>query len=147
MTDRLTRLRALETVLRTQVRAGITMLDKGWRRETLRLFELLDLERRAFQGDLAAARRGYPEVPPMVHVAHNLAEMSGGRVETMGYDVYSWSPCKAGEGVPSSQVHVHFAIRPGMTIVLRLKSARALDEIVAVLLQHRADVWGKGAQG
>ena len=59
-----------------------------------------------------------------------------------GYDVYSWSHGKAGEGVPSTQVHLALPVVDDVKVILRLKSARALDELVGVLLQHRKDVWG-----
>lgn len=59
----------------------------------------------------------------------------------VGYDVYSWSPGKSGEGVPATQVHLVLPVVDEVSVVLRLKSARALDELVAVLLQHRKDVW------
>jgi hypothetical protein len=63
-----------------------------------------------------------------------------------GYHVYSWSPGKVGENMPSTEVHLAIPVMIGgarVEIMMRLKSARALDELVAVLLQHRADVWGK----
>jgi len=59
-----------------------------------------------------------------------------------GYDVYSWSPEPAGTGAKCTQVHLALPPVERVRFVLRLKSARALDELVAVLLQHRADVWG-----
>jgi hypothetical protein len=81
----------------------------------------------------------------MEPVNHNLDEM-GRRIIAApgdGYDVYSWSPGKAGEGVAATQVHLVLPVMiDGASVVLRLKSPRALDELVAVLLQHRKDVWG-----
>lgn len=61
-----------------------------------------------------------------------------------GYDVFSWSPGKADEKVASTQVHLVLPVVPGVRVALRLKSTRALDELVGVLLQHRRDVWGDG---
>jgi hypothetical protein len=71
----------------------------------------------------------------------NLADMivvDGGE----RYEVCSWRDGPAGSDVPTTQVHL--LLRVGtIQVVLRLKSARALDELVGVLLQHRQDVWGK----
>jgi hypothetical protein len=58
-----------------------------------------------------------------------------------GYHVVSWSPGRVGEGVPCTEVHLLIDV-PGLTFGLRMKSARALDELVEVLLRHRRDVWG-----
>lgn len=66
-------------------------------------------------------------------------------IECDGYDVYSWSPGKAGENVPATQVHlfVRAKLDDTMTIglALRFKTARAIDEMIDVLKHHRADVW------
>lgn len=63
-------------------------------------------------------------------------------VKDHGYQVISWSPGKAGEGVPSTQVHLLLQLPiHGAKAVLRLKSARALDELIGVLLNHRKVVW------
>ncbi len=83
------------------------------------------------------------KVPPMVHLDRDVTEM-GRRIIAApgdGYDVYSWSPGVAGAGVPATQVHLVLPAGDA-SVMLRLKSARALDELVAVLLQHRKDVWG-----
>ncbi len=82
-------------------------------------------------------------IPPMVAVDRNVADANTITVAAPdGYSVYSWSPGAAGEGVPSTQVHLVLPVSDGVKFVLRLKSARALDELVGVLLQHRKDVWG-----
>jgi hypothetical protein len=78
-------------------------------------------------------------VPPMKPVDRNVADLPPAPA-TAGYNVYSWSPGKAGEGVPSTQVHLVLPIPDG-SVTMRLKSARAVDEMIAVLLQHRNDVW------
>ena len=79
-------------------------------------------------------------IPPMVAVDRNVSDTIV--VPGDGYNVYSWSPGAAGEKVPSTQVHLEVPVADGVKFVLRLKSARALDELVGVLLQHRKDVWG-----
>ena len=79
-------------------------------------------------------------VPPIRPVNKNLAEMPTTALAS-GYDVFSWSPGKAGEGVPCTHVHLVLPISDAMSVTMRLKSPRALDELVAVLLQHRDDVW------
>ncbi len=61
-----------------------------------------------------------------------------------GYEVCSWRPGPPRSG-PPTQVHLIMALPvPGAKMVLRLKSARALDEFVGVLLNHRKEVWGGG---
>lgn len=86
-------------------------------------------------------------VPPMKVLDQNLADQKHMFVlsKDEGYDVYSWSPGAAGAGVPATQVHLVLGVpvAPGLRVILRLKSARALDELVGVLLQHRKDVWGE----
>lgn len=57
-----------------------------------------------------------------------------------GYEVCSWRPGPAGSG-PAEQVHVLLSMAPGMKAILRLKSARALDELIGVLLEYRNEVW------
>jgi len=99
-----------------------------------------------------AARRGIPraggkgraatkkqEVPPMEAVETNVSAMRV--VLCRGYDVYSWRDGPANSGVPCTQVHLMLDVDK-FKIALRLKSARALDELVGALLQHRQDVWG-----
>jgi len=84
-------------------------------------------------------------VPEMTPLDENLDERAIAVVLSDGYHVYSWSPGRAGEGVPSTQVHLALPFKVAgveASVTLRMKSARALDELVAVLLQHRKDVWG-----
>ncbi len=67
----------------------------------------------------------YYEAPPEVHV-------------------YSWSPAPAGTpGAKATQVHLHVGTPPGNVFVVRLKSARATNELIAALIDQRAHVWGK----
>lgn len=90
------------------------------------------------------------KIPPMRSVDRNVGDVASDEPIIAGgtaYDVYSWSPGKAGEGVPSTEVHLVLKPVPGVILALRLKSARALDELVGVLLQHRADVWPQSPTG
>lgn len=81
------------------------------------------------------------KVPPMRAVDRNVRELP--IVDGGVYDVYSWSEGDAGAGVPPCQVHLVVPVAHGVKVALRMKSARALDELVAVLLAHRKDVWGR----
>jgi hypothetical protein len=56
------------------------------------------------------------------------------------YEVCDWRPGPPGSG-PTTEVHVLIPLAPGMKAVMRFKSARALDELVGVLLEYRHRVW------
>ncbi len=62
-----------------------------------------------------------------------------------GYEVCGWRPGPPRSG-PATQVHLLMSLplddRQPIKLVLRLKSARALDELVGILLDHRKEVWG-----
>ena len=60
-----------------------------------------------------------------------------------GYEVCSWRPGPPESG-PVTQVHLLMDIAPGVKTVLRMKSARALDELVGLLIQYRNEVWPGG---
>lgn len=82
-------------------------------------------------------------LPPSERIDRNLDDPSERPfVPFEGYCVVDWSPGRAGEDVPSTEVHLLIPV-PGLQFGLRLKSARALDELVGVLLEHRKNVWGK----
>jgi hypothetical protein len=84
-------------------------------------------------------------VPPMRPIAKNLTQLPVAIEGGGGYDIYSWSPGTAEERVPSTEVHLSLPFKiDGIEArtVLRLKSSRALDELIGALLQHRRDVWG-----
>ena len=66
-------------------------------------------------------------------------------VTDSGYEICSWRPGPPNSG-PPEQVHLLFQVAPGAKMVLRLKSKRALDELVGLLLQYRNDVWGDAKQ-
>lgn len=66
------------------------------------------------------------------------------------YSIYEWTPERDGKGKPT-QVHLVIPVAlstPGkpdirLEVAMRIKSPRALDELVGVLLRHRQGVWGK----
>lgn len=87
-------------------------------------------------------------IPPMTPTNQDMRELAMPLVAD-GYHVYSYSPRPAAEKAPATEVHLSmpFSIRDEegaieVRAVLRLKSTRALDELIGVLLQHRRDVWG-----
>jgi hypothetical protein len=69
------------------------------------------------------------------------------------YRVAAWCPEEVGKNSPYTQVHLLLPARlppitqelvgmtPTLHVALRLKSARALDELVGVLLEYRKQVW------
>jgi hypothetical protein len=62
--------------------------------------------------------------------------------EVDSMEVASWSPGWEGEEVPPTQVHVVLKVRGSNTpLVMRLKSRRATDELIAALVEHRDYVW------
>lgn len=67
------------------------------------------------------------------------------------FHVGSWSPSPPGtppaQYKPATQVHLRFGTPPGTVSLVRLKSARVLDELIAALVLHRIDVWGTEAPG
>ncbi len=80
--------------------------------------------------------------PEMKISEKNLAEMGVTMVQAQGYDIWSWRDGPAGSDIKPSQVHLVLPLTPAISVTMRLKSARALDEMVDALLAHRADVWG-----
>lgn len=58
--------------------------------------------------------------------------------------VFSWSPQPPGSPDPKvTQVHLQFGKPPGNVVVVRFKSPRTLDKLIAALQDHRRDVWGE----
>jgi hypothetical protein len=57
-------------------------------------------------------------------------------------EVANWHDLADGKGLPTE---VHIIIRvPGISmfpLVIRFKSARSIDQIIAILQRHRDDVW------
>lgn len=56
-----------------------------------------------------------------------------------GYSVGAWCPTSDGSGKPEA-VGISFKLKMG-DIVLRLKSVRAVDEMIALLEQYKHEVW------
>jgi hypothetical protein len=86
------------------------------------------------------------ELPASESIEQGVAELSAAEgtefiLANHGYEVSSWRPGPPRSG-PPTQVHILFPLAPGMKAVMRLKSARALDELVGVLLEYRKEVWG-----
>lgn len=80
-----------------------------------------------------------PNLPPASRVPMNLEGMAFLEIEE--YHVASWCPLPDGQG-PATQVHFMLKIKGIATpLTLRLKSARAADELISVLERHRFDVW------
>lgn len=57
------------------------------------------------------------------------------------YFVGSWSPGPEGANTPPTQVHISFDFPDIATFVVRLKSRRAVDEMIATLIEHRDYTW------
>lgn len=83
------------------------------------------------------------KLPPMTMREVDACDLGYRRVFADGYNVASWRAGPVNSAIPPSQVHVLIPVTDDVRVVLRLKSARALDELVGVLLAHRRDVWGE----
>jgi hypothetical protein len=67
--------------------------------------------------------------------------------DVRSFEVASWSPGAADEGVPPTQVHVVLRVAGADTpLVLRLKSRAVCDSFIAALQEHRDYVWGAPAE-
>lgn len=62
---------------------------------------------------------------------------------SLGYDVIEWQPSADGTGQPTAVCLVlPFKIGESVgRLMLRLKSRRAVDELIATLERHRDGVW------
>lgn len=58
----------------------------------------------------------------------------------IGYSVGSWCPTPDGSG-PATAVVLQVNIDGMPDMFLRLKSPAAVDELIAALQRHKADVW------
>lgn len=67
---------------------------------------------------------------------------------TNNLGVASWSPGAEGEGVPCTQVHMHWEIPEvdGVTFVMRFKSREAVDSLIDALIENRDYVWPEEGQ-
>lgn len=64
--------------------------------------------------------------------------------ELESYEVASWSPGDVSKGDPVTQVHMLMYIKDAYPLVLRIKSKRAADELIALLIEYRDEVWMEG---
>ena len=62
-----------------------------------------------------------------------------------GYSIGAWCPSLDGTGKPTA-VAFSLQVKGLGDLVLRLKSPRAVDEMVALLLQYKKEVWPDAAQ-
>jgi hypothetical protein len=90
-------------------------------------------------------RKAADALPPPNRVPVNLAQVGLRNIKS--YGVASWCPTPDGSG-PAEAVVLHLTIGTvegdDLEIGLRLKSARAVDEMIAALERHRNDVWPGG---
>lgn len=79
-------------------------------------------------------------LPPVNRVPRELLGLT-----LIGYTVGSWCPTQDGSGPPEA-VALGLVVDgfPG-ELVMRLKSPRAVDELIAALQRHKADVWPDAA--
>lgn len=70
------------------------------------------------------------ENPPMPPVA----------IEIEGYSVSSWRP-SVDDSAPCEQVHFAIQLKGVPPLVLRIKSRRAMDELISTLNMHADEVW------
>jgi hypothetical protein len=87
-------------------------------------------------------REAEANLPPGNRVPRPLGRgYAGGEIRPIAeYGVGSWCPTQDGSG-PATAVVLHFTMADGQQFGLRLKSARAVDELIAMLERHRNDVW------
>lgn len=73
-------------------------------------------------------------------LTQNLKDLALKEIEEI--EVCEWHPDENGQGKPT-QVHILYKVAGSpVRLLLRLKSARAVDDLVAALLSHRFNVWG-----
>jgi len=83
----------------------------------------------------------HPLLPPGNRVPENV---EGPRIEFRSYHVGTWGPERDGHG-PSTEVHLTLDVGAAIPpLVLRFKSARALETMRAALARHGNDVWPEG---
>lgn len=56
------------------------------------------------------------------------------------FTVGSWCPTPDGSG-PAEAVAITIELMTGEQLVCRIKSARAVDQTIQMLLRHKRDVW------
>lgn len=91
---------------------------------------------------LEARRRGtMPTVDPIAQnrIPTNLADQGLRILEGMLH-VSSWTPEPDGRGRPT-QVHLVMSLGNNLGVTCRLRSARAVDQLIHVLAEYRNEVW------
>ena len=87
-------------------------------------------------------RRAADKLPPQNRIPENLDDRP--MLEIVEYGVASWSPERDGKG-PMTAVALHLKVRIGerefLEFVMRLKTPRAVDEMIALLERNRNNVW------
>lgn len=100
----------------------------------VKLLATVDAELQSYLNDLlqrASAQPPEPE-PEKNLAAYDLFELDG-------YEVAEWTPLPDGKGKPQQ---VHFVLRCGPAMfTLRMKSSRAVNELIETLATHRDGVW------
>lgn len=89
-------------------------------------------------------QRAADALPPPNRIPLSLAELGIRNIRE--YGVASWCPTPDGSG-PAEAVVVHLTIETDLgdlQLGLRLKTPRAVDEMIACLERHRNDVWPGG---
>jgi hypothetical protein len=89
-------------------------------------------------------RQAADRLPPANRIPAGLAGRPIFRITE--YGVASWCPTPDGSG-PAEAVVMHLTLDVGgerVELGLRLKSPRAVDELIALLERHRNDVWPGG---
>jgi hypothetical protein len=76
---------------------------------------------------------------------HRLPPITSDRRPLMGpnvesYTVGDWCPTNDGSG-PATAVGLSFHLEDGFDIVFRLKSPKAVETLVQMLLRHKRSVW------
>lgn len=91
-------------------------------------------------------RRAADKLPPQNRIPQNLEDFKRPFFEIVEYGVASWCPEKDGKG-PMTAVALHLTIKMGdklCELVMRLKTPRAVDEMIALLERNRDNVWPGG---
>lgn len=76
-------------------------------------------------------------------IAKNLDEFPA-LIPISGYRVCSWTPERDGKGKPE-QVYIMLDLNEefdGVSFAMRLKSKRAINEMIDTLIEYREEVWG-----
>lgn len=90
-------------------------------------------------------RKAEGMLPPPNRIPLNLADL--GIIGIKEYGVASWCPTPDGSGSAEAVVlhlTIEWVLGADLQLGLRLKTPRAVDELIAMLERHRNDVWPGG---